>query len=116
MRKFTNVLAIALTGLVWVGCAEDDDIVVDDDIAIDDLDGDGDAAVDATEWNGVFAAWDINDDAFLDANEYLFTSGFNDIDLDDDNLISEAEWTSNFAAWDLDSDALLAGAELDPFF
>jgi hypothetical protein len=107
VRNLLGAVAIAMVAAFGVGCEDDD---VDGDFVALDYDGDG--GIEVAEWSTAFGNWDLNDDAYLTANEYLLDDGFDDLDLNDDGLLTADEFAAGFGLWDVDDDGILEDEEL----
>ncbi len=106
VRNLLGAVAIGMVVAFGAGCEDDEE---DDFVA---LDYDDDGGVEVGEWNTAFGAWDLNDDGYLTADEYLLDDGFDTLDLNDDGLLTAEEFGAGFNLWDVDDDAILDEDEL----
>ncbi len=87
-------------------------------------DTNGDGAIDASEWNALFAKLDANGNGKIEASEMPFHRGAwpppealayffaRDADTDGDGKITREEWDARVAALDTDKDGALSPSEL----
>ncbi|PRY14208.1 hypothetical protein CLV24_10418 [Pontibacter ummariensis] len=110
-KLIRNGLCLFLVGGM-VACGGETEVA--DEGAVADAEVTEEVAVadtwDANEFNTTFAStdyyegWDVNDDNFLDENEYR--TGFYDTwDVNDDNQLDENEWNTGTRDWGVDNAA-----------
>jgi Ca2+-binding EF-hand superfamily protein len=91
--------------------------------AMEKADANGDGAIDAAEWNALFAEIDANDDGKLEADEMhrhhraahpeaLAFMIAHHADENDDGRVTSAEWKAHVAELDEDDDGELSAQEL----
>jgi hypothetical protein len=114
MVKFKGMFlaaAIAVLGVVGIGCDDEDDPFIAE-TEFDAIDLNDDGLISTAEWDTAFDAWDLNDDGFIAPSEYLLNDGFADLDVDANGLLSDAEWNAAMVDWDFDGDYFLDPGEL----
>jgi hypothetical protein len=117
---FALFAAAALLGVGGIACANEPELVDDDDGLFEMLDADGDELLDEEEFSGANNAFDMldrNDDGLLDDEEFDEDDEFGLFDADDDGSIDSDEFDEafedDFDALDANDDGVLDDDEFE---
>jgi Ca2+-binding EF-hand superfamily protein len=116
MKHGLGMMAFVLAAGFAGACGDDDadDIVVDERVAV--IDVNNDQIIEANELSAAFAVTDINGDGVITVSEFQFNAaGFASLDVNGDGVITIDEWNAALVTWDANGDRVLEVGEFDPF-
>lgn len=116
-RRIGTALCLFLM-VGFVACDDDD---TDDDVMLFD----NDRFYTGFSTANLFADWDMDDDDFLDDDEFIM-SFYDAWDVDNDDMLEESDWNTAVAdfglvgadwdTWDVDADGVLDDADYNLWF